>query len=227
VSRVGHRAGPPDPGYALVALLATIAVMLVAMSAAVPSWRYLMKNDREEELVFRGGEIADAIGRYQRKNGNALPSSLEVLVRGKYLRRAYKDPMTKDGKWRLIRPGEVLLGGVGSPASRGGAGIGVTSTTTTTRPSAFSPSGTVVGGFQGVASTSTEKSLRLFNGRSRYDEWVFAPGLPRVVGRPIGLPAGAPAAGGRTATPASTLPRAGVRPGVVTPPVSEPYVVPP
>ena len=42
------------------------------------------------------------------------------------------------------------------------------------------------GGFQGVASTSTEKSLRVFNGRTRYNEWVFLPGQPRVVGRPVG-----------------------------------------
>src|SRR5512134_1709706 len=95
-------------GYALVALMASVAVMLVAMSAAVPTWQYLMKNDREEELIFRGGEIADAIARFQRRNGNALPSSLDVLVKGKFLRRAYKDPMSKDGSWRYIRPGEVL-----------------------------------------------------------------------------------------------------------------------
>ena len=74
--------------------------MLVLLSAAAPSWRYLVRNDKEEELLFRGGEIADAIARYQRRNGNALPASLDVLVKRHYLRRAYKDPMTKDGKWR-------------------------------------------------------------------------------------------------------------------------------
>ena len=90
------------------------------MSAAVPSWRYLMKNDREEELIFRGGEIADAIARFQRRNGNALPASLDVLVKGKYLRRAYKDPMSKDGTWRFIRPGEMLVGRPESvPGGRG------------------------------------------------------------------------------------------------------------
>ena len=41
-----------------------------------------------------------------------------------------------------------------------------------------------MGGFQGVASTSTEKSLRVFNGRTRYNEWLFLPGQPRVIGRP-------------------------------------------
>ena len=113
-----------ERGYSLVTLMVAVAVMLIMMTAAVPSWRYVMKNDREEELIFRGGEIADAIARYQRKNGNALPPSLEVLVKGKFLRRAYKDPMTKDGKWRFIRPGEPM--GPMAPGAAGTVGAGST-----------------------------------------------------------------------------------------------------
>jgi type II secretory pathway pseudopilin PulG len=173
-----------ERGYSMVALLAAVAVMMILMAAAVPSWRYVMKNDAEEELLFRGGEIADAIARYQRRNGNALPASLEVLVKGKFLRRPYKDPMTKHGRWRFIRPGEAI--GPAAPGTPGPGGATPTTTTTTTRPSAFSTPGTMLGGFQGVASTSTEKSLRVFNGRSRYNEWVFLPGQPRIVGRPVG-----------------------------------------
>jgi type II secretory pathway pseudopilin PulG len=190
-------------GYALVALMATIAIMMVLMAAAVPSWRYLMKNDREEELIFRGGQIADAIARYQKKNGNALPPSLEVLVKGRYLRHAYKDPMTKSGKWRFIRPGQSV-----GPIRAPGAPGAVTTTTTTTRPSAFSQPGGTLGGIQGVASTSKEASLRVFNGRTRYDEWVFLPGQPRVVGRQPGPPGtglprtpGATAPGSRPSSP--------------------------
>jgi type II secretory pathway pseudopilin PulG len=184
--RPGHR----ESGYALVALIATVAIMLILMSAAGPYWKYLIQNDREEELLFRGGEIADAIVRYQRKNGNALPSSLEVLVKQHFLRRAYKDPMGRDGKWRFLRPGDTLLPGLpGAPAAGGGAGASgsattTTTTTTTTRPSAFSQPGSGIGaGFVGVATTSTEKSLRIFNGRTKYNEWLFVAGQPRVVGR--------------------------------------------
>jgi len=170
--------------------MASVAIMMIMMAAAAPFWRYLMRNDAEEELLFRGGEIADAVARYQRKNGNALPPSLEVLVKGKYLRRAYKDPMTKHGRWRFIRPGEALA--PGAPLAGNLGTLTVTTTTTTTRPSACSPSGQPIGPFQGVASTSTEKSLRIFNGRTKYNEWVFLPGQPRVVGRPIGPPIARP-----------------------------------
>ena len=176
-------------GYSMVALIAAIAIMLILLGAAMPSWRYLMRNDAEEELISRGGQIADAIARYQRRNGNALPPSLEVLVKGRFLRRAYKDPMTKHGRWRLLRPGDAALpavpgvpGAAGATARPGGA-TGATPTTTTTRPSAFSQPGQAIGGFVGVASTSTEKSLRIFNGRTRYSEWLFVAGQPRVIGR--------------------------------------------
>jgi hypothetical protein len=44
-----------------------------------------------------------------------------------------------------------------------------------------------VGPILGVASTSTEKSLRIFNGRTQYNEWIFAAGQPRIIGRPATL----------------------------------------
>jgi type II secretory pathway pseudopilin PulG len=178
--------GPPSPseaGYSLVALIVTVTVMMVMMGAAVPSWRYLMKNDREEELLFRGGEIADAIARYQKKNANTLPPSLEVLVKGKFLRKPYKDPMTRDGKWRFIRQGEMMAPGQ-APGALG------SNAPTTTRPAAQT-AGTIggqIGVIMGVASTSTDASLRIFNGRSKYSEWLFVAGQPRVVGRQAGLP---------------------------------------
>ena len=194
-----------EAGYSLVALMAAVAVMMILLAAAMPSWRYVMRNDAEEELLFRGGQIADAIARYQRRHGNALPPSLEVLVQQRFLRRAYKDPMTKGGRWRFLRPGDAVLPGVpgvpGAPPRPGGPTT-TTTTTTTTRPSAFSQPGQTIGGFQGVASTSTEKSLRIFNGRTRYNEWLFVAGQPRIVGRqtPVGPRPG-------SAQPAGTRPR--------------------
>ena len=41
-----------------------------------------------------------------------------------------------------------------------------------------------MGPFIGVASVSTEKSLRIMNGAEAYDEWLFVAGRPRVLGKP-------------------------------------------
>jgi type II secretory pathway pseudopilin PulG len=232
---------PAEAGYTLVTLMASVTIMLIMMAAAVPSWRYVMKNDREEELIFRGGEIADAIARYQQRNGNALPPSLEVLVKGRYLRRAYEDPMTKDGKWRFIRQGESL-GPVRPPSGSGAAGPSsrreatspsaargtsrspATQGAGTTRgTSAFTRPGGTLGGIQGVASTSEETGLRVFNGRTKYNEWLFLPGQPRVVGRPQrqgapgavpGRPGGVPGRpAGMPGQPGGTSARPGAAPG--------------
>jgi type II secretory pathway pseudopilin PulG len=178
-----------EGGFSLAGLMAAVAIMLVLMGAAVPSWRYVMKDDREEELYFRGSQIAEAIERYQRKNGNAYPPSFEVLVKGHYLRKPFTDPLAKNGKWRIIRPGEAAGGPPRgpspspSPSPRGG------------------PAGGGVGVIVGVASLNTDKSLRLFNGRDHYNEWLFVAGQPRVIGLmtraprpPSGMPP-SPAAG--------------------------------
>jgi len=192
----------------MAALLAMAAVMLIGLAAAAPSWRYVMQNDREQELLFRGGQIADAIQRYQKRNGGALPPSMEVLVKGRFLRKAYKDPMTKAGEWRLVRQGQaVALGATGGDRP----GVTTTTTTTTTLPARTATGPSAVGGFLGVSSTSQDKSLRLFNGRQRYDEWLFVAGQPRIVGRRA-TPPGVPGAPGRqapsTSPPPPTMPSA-------------------
>jgi type II secretory pathway pseudopilin PulG len=168
--------GSDQRGFSLIGLVAAVAIMLVLMGAAVPSWRYVMKDDREEELYFRGCQIADAIERYQRKNGNAYPPSFEVLVKGHYLRKAYGDPFAKDGQWRIIRPGQAIPAGV--PTRPGSASP---SPPPSPQPTTMSGAGGV-GVIAGVASLNTDKSLRLFNGREHYNEWLFVAGQPRLIG---------------------------------------------
>jgi type II secretory pathway pseudopilin PulG len=194
-------------GYALVALMAAVTMMSIAMAAAVPAWKWVVQNDREEELIFRGAQIASAIRRYQAKNGNALPVSLDVLVKGKFLRKAYKDPMTrgeggKEADFQLIRQGQALpgAGGVRPPGS---TGIGPSPSPSPSPAGRVGQplGGTSVGAFIGVASKSTQKGYRLVNNRERYNEWWFLAGQPIVVGRRLvsGPPAQLP--GGRGQPP--------------------------
>lgn len=171
-------------GYALAALVAAVTIMLIFMGAAIPSWRYVIKNDREEELLFRGGQIADAVNRYQKQNGGTLPVSMEILTKGrrKYLRKAYTDPMVPDGKWRFVPvnqpcpvPSASLPGSGDRPP-------------TPTPPPSGPAKDVVVGPFQGVVSRSTEKSLRIMNGQEVYSNWCFlGNGQPRIIGKPPGI----------------------------------------
>jgi type II secretory pathway pseudopilin PulG len=199
-------AGAPraERGFSLVAAMATIAIMMIMMGAAVPSWRYVMKNAREEELLFRGMQIADAIERFQKKNGGAPPTTIDQLVKGRFLRKAWKDPMTHDGNWRLLRQGDV-----GPMRNRPGArGRGGPGGELGARPDRG------LGAFVGVASTSNEESFRMFNGLTKYDEWFFAAGQPRIVGHPKTLGGAVPGLPGQDRT---GPPREGQAPGPVKP----------
>ncbi len=210
-----------EAGFSLVALFAGVTIMMVFMAVAMPSWKWVAQNEREQELFFRGNAIATAIERYQKKNGNAAPPSLEVLVKGKYLRQEYKDPMTKDGKWNFIRPGQMT--GPAQPGrppgtgAAGGAAPGHTTVPGASAPGLPGASATVMAGnlgpFIGVSSKSDEKSFRLMNGAETYDQWMFVAGRPRVLGKAyLAAPGVAPAPG---AAP-------GAQPGPGTPPGGPP-----
>jgi type II secretory pathway pseudopilin PulG len=184
-----------DAGYSMAALLAMIAVMMFALMLALPSWRYISRDDKEQELIFRGRQISAAIARFQRKNGNALPTSFDQLVQGKYLRKAYKDPMTADGKWRIVRPGEGARPG-GPLGGLGNQGRPTPTPSPAPTPVFGGNSGGTdgIGPMAGVASLSRETSIRLVNGTSTYNLWVFAPNIPFNIGGPAGLPVGPPRA---------------------------------
>ena len=212
---------PSEAGMSMVALFAAMSIMFIMMSAAVPAWRYVMKDAREEELLFRGAQIADAIQRYQEKN-KTPPPNLEIMVQQRVLRKAYKEPFAKDGKWRFIRQGEALLP-PGVPGVQGPGGP-TPSTTLASQPSQTTgrDGQPQVGGaaFIGVASFSKEKSLRIMNGRERYNEWLFIAGQPRLMGRQLGVVPpvpGAPGGPGASPKPGPAGGSAGSGPGMRKP----------
>ena len=40
-----------EAGFSLVALVATMTITLILMGAAMPSWKYVVQNEREQELL--------------------------------------------------------------------------------------------------------------------------------------------------------------------------------
>ena len=104
-----------ESGYAMAALLVSLAVMAVLMSVAMPVWRHEAQREKEAELVFRGQQYVRAIRLFQMKTGT-FPTSVDLLVQGHYLRKKFKDPIT----------GEEFeyVGAAGSPGSARTAGRG-------------------------------------------------------------------------------------------------------
>lgn len=183
-------------GFAMAALLVSLAIMSVLLAVALPVWNHAAKREREAELIFRGEQYARAITLYQRQTPGAYPPDLDTLVEGRFLRRKYRDPMTEHGEFRLILQSEAsdLAGGddeeedepeEGAAAAPGAAMGGLRPFSGAGNaggfPDGFVPfrdraeqrSGGAEGNIAGVVSQSTDASIALYKGRSKYSEWEF------------------------------------------------------
>ena len=170
----------------MVALLVAMSVMAILMSAALPAYHTMARREKEAELVFRGEQYARAIGMWQQKFANQPAPSIDVLVEQRFLRKKYKDPITND-EFQLLgagasAPGQTQQGT--TPQGRSGAQgsaqqemqrLQQSLQQAQDRLATISGRGNAVGGIVGVTSKSDEKSLRLYNGRDTYNQWVFMP----------------------------------------------------
>jgi type II secretory pathway pseudopilin PulG len=156
---LARRSASAKAGYAMAGLLVALSVMAVLLSVALPAWSHMIRREREEELIFRGNQYARAINLYQRKFANASPPSLDILIQQRLLRKKFKDPLSpnEDGEFQLL----YLSQGT---STRGGGAGSPTAGTLATKPA---------GGIVGVASKNTGQSIRVFNGKTRYNEWEF------------------------------------------------------
>jgi type II secretory pathway pseudopilin PulG len=109
-------------------LMLIIALMAMAALAIVPSIKFNLKRDREEEMIHRGVQYSRAIRAYYKKFGR-YPTKIEDLESAnnlRFLRKRYKDPITgKD--FKLLHFGEAKLsmgGGLGGGVIPGANGIG-------------------------------------------------------------------------------------------------------
>ena len=208
----------------MAALLIGMAVMAIVMTAAMPVWKHAAQREKEEELVFRGEQYVHAIALFQRKYANAYPPNIDLLVQQKFLRKKYKDPITGQDFVPLtqasmqggVQPGAPQRGGqTPTPAGRGAqqpAGRGLASPTTPGGVGGVAtPGGAPAGGIIGVTSKSTDSSIRLYKGRSHYNEWAFVYTAP--VQAPSAVPGGRGQPGQRGQQGQPQFPGAGGIPG--------------
>jgi type II secretory pathway pseudopilin PulG len=99
-----------ERGFTLAGALTILAIIAIFWALTLPLWARIKQRDNEEELIFRGNEYIEAIGRYHQKYGT-YPPDLETLQKLKFIRKLYLDPMTKSGKWKVLHPESLVQTG--------------------------------------------------------------------------------------------------------------------
>ena len=85
-------------GHTLLIVLLIATIMIIGTTVAAKVWSTVMQREREDELIFRGKQYAQAILLYRKMRGT-LPTDLQQLMekgpKGEtVMRQLYKDPIT-------------------------------------------------------------------------------------------------------------------------------------
>ncbi len=172
-------------------MFAVFAISLGFM-VALPVWKTELQREKEEELIFRGKQYAEAVRIYVQKNPGRFPESFKDLLDKKCIRRLYKDPLGPGGEWNVIlATGAAASSGTsarstsrssGGSAARtpagagpgGGAGAGARGAVSEVMvaperalPAIKNPR------ILGVVSSSTDKSVKIYNDQDSHDKWLF------------------------------------------------------
>lgn len=112
-----------ERGYVLLVFMLFAALLVIGFARILPKAVFEGQREKEEETIFRGQQYQYAIQLFVRKFGR-YPNSLEELENTnnlRFLRRRYRDPLTKEGEWRLIHigPGGVFPDSLTAPQPLG------------------------------------------------------------------------------------------------------------
>jgi type II secretory pathway pseudopilin PulG len=108
-------------GFTFIGLIAAIAVLGVLLSVVGQVWSFSAQRQKEQQLLYIGDQYRQAIGSYFAA-GSTYPLSLQDLLSDErspvprhHLRQIYRDPLTNDTDWILIKdPTGVGIMGVAS-----------------------------------------------------------------------------------------------------------------
>ncbi len=141
-------------------VLFAIVIISIMFLKSFESWEYILKRDKEEELIFRGNQYVFAIENYQRKYPGAFPQTLKELYKKKFIRKLYKEPFSKDGKWNIV-----------TMSRQGGKSKYLVIPYNLWEK--YKGEYRIVG----VASPVHKKGFKIYKKKKYYDEWLFAYGI--------------------------------------------------
>ena len=129
-----RRAASAEKGYVLLIAMMMATILLISLAAAAPSVYVEGQREKEKELLFRGEQYARAIELFHQQF-KRYPISVKELLHTNnmsFLRRPFRDPMTKAGKWRFIHAtatGIILDSKIlGPPGKQGNTPLGANGT---------------------------------------------------------------------------------------------------
>ncbi|CAK9889124.1 MULTISPECIES: type II secretion system protein [Pseudomonas] len=108
-------------GFTYLGVLLLIAVTGMALAATGTLWSTVAQRERERELLWVGGQYAQALRSYFRSSPGLAqyPQSLDELLEDarypnpkRHLRKLYPDPITGSDDWGLLRSIDGRITGV-------------------------------------------------------------------------------------------------------------------
>ena len=194
-----------ERGMTLVAVMAMMVLFTVALLAVAPSVHLEVQREKELESIRRGEEIAEAIKLYvNHHRGTKLPESIDDLLEGlpqgtkkRMILRASAatDPLSPDGKWRLIKPDPQVISAFAKRVQSYNGGllptnpsefldrysiqllVNLNTGTEDDTEQPFEDVEVVTDNqpFIGVASQSRSKSVIAYYGIEKHSNWIFTP----------------------------------------------------
>jgi len=195
-----------ESGMSLLAVMAVMTLFAIGLLAVAPSVQQEIQREKEVEAIRRGEEVAEAIKQYVNfYRGTRLPNSLDDLLEGlpqgttkRQILRASAaiDPLSEDGKWRLIKADPKELGPFAKRVQEYNGGVlpsnpgpifdryavVIMNVINTNDPNA--PADTNDDDFEvvtdntpfiGVASQSRSDSVIAYYGIENHAKWIFTP----------------------------------------------------
>lgn len=183
-----------------------MTIFAIALLAIAPSVQVSVQREKELEAIRRGEEIAEAIKQYvEFYQGRKLPDSMDELLEGlpvgtkkRMILRpsAVIDPLSEDGKWRLIQPNDQAFLNFGRRVQTYNNGVLPSSSSKILDQYAL-PMVNMINTqsegdlreadeeeievvtenqqFIGVASQSRAKSVIAYYGIENHSKWIFTP----------------------------------------------------
>lgn len=192
-----------EVGMTLFAILAIMAVTAIVVLSAAPLVQQEVQRELELESIRRGEEVADAIREYATAKNGQLPDSMDDLLEGlpqgtkkRMILRpsAAVDPLSEDGKWRLIPADPPSLAKISQRVQIFNGGmlpssppifnrylvqlaniLNTDDETDITEPDEDISSLASDQPFIGVASQSKSRSVLAYYGVENHSKWAFTP----------------------------------------------------